>query len=55
MKNDVITYTEDGPFDTFKDAIDHRNWFYGHSPDVTQCWLEKDGKISGAILMVKTK
>lgn len=43
--------SDDGPFDLRRDAIDHRNWFFGHSPDVVRCWLTKDGAETGAVLV----
>jgi hypothetical protein len=32
---------EDGPWDYYCNAIEHRNWFFGHSPDVTECWIQE--------------
>lgn len=43
--------TEGEPFDTFRDGIDERNWFFGHSPGVIEAYLENDkGVRSGARL-----
>jgi len=38
---------EDGPYDYRSNAIEHRNWFFGHSPGVVACWVEKEGVPTG--------
>jgi hypothetical protein len=42
---------EDGPWDYYHNAIEHRNWFFGHSPDVISCWIqETHGPYRGKLL-----
>lgn len=51
LEGDTATRADDGPFDLRKDAIDHRNWFFGHSPGVVACWIEnRKGVRVGAML-----
>lgn len=32
---------EDGPWDYYRNALGHRNWFFGHSPSVVACWIQE--------------
>lgn len=32
---------KDSDFDTFKDAIEHRNWLFGHKFNIIECWIER--------------
>lgn len=51
LQGEKVARTDDGPFDLRKDAMDHRNWFFGHSPGVVACWIENaSGVRSGAML-----
>jgi hypothetical protein len=46
-----ITRTDGKPFDLRRDAIDHRDWFFGHAHGVVSCWIENaKGLRSGALL-----
>lgn len=42
--------TDGDTFDLRRDAFDERNWFFGSSPGVTRCWIERNGKTIGAVL-----
>lgn len=50
LANVSCALVDGSAFDLRRDALDHRNWFFGHSPGVVSCWIEKDDKPTGAVL-----
>lgn len=51
LADDPAVHTDDGPFDLRADAMDHRDWFFGHSPGVVECWIDNAaGFRTGALL-----